>query len=158
MAKLEPIKASLVADLVDLINENLGDLLVAHLATCPACNGRGVQGGETRPDGSIFDDGTLTTCTDCGGVGSVERYTVDMEKIKTQRFGRLVEGFDVKQGQLVPKFRSKDRAFAMLIKLLGFDKAVVELTSAGTFAATLTDDERARYREQLAELMQNGLV
>ena len=158
MAKLEPIKASLVANLVDFINENLADLLVAHLTTCPYCKGSGTQGGETRPDGSIFDDGTLTTCTDCGGVGAVERYTVDMEKLKTERFGRYVEGFEVKQGQLVPKMRSKDRAFAMLIKLLGFDKAVVELTNAGTFAATLTDDERERYREQLAELMQNGLV
>lgn len=158
MAKLEPVKASLVADLVDLINENLADLLAAHLETCPACNGRGVIGGETRPDGSIFDDGTLATCATCSGVGAVERYTVDMEKLKTERFGRYVEGFEVKQGQLVPKFRSKDKAFAMLAKLLGFDKAIVELTNAGTFSATLTEDERERYRAQLMELVAGGLV
>lgn len=158
MAKLEPIKASLVADLVDFINENLADLLVAHPDTCHVCNGRGVIGGETRPDGTIFDDGTLATCATCGGVGAVERYTVDMEKLKTERFGRYVEGFEVKQGQLVPKMRSKDRAFAMLIKLLGLDKAVVELQNAGTFAATLTDDERERYKAQLMELVSNGLV
>lgn len=133
MADLQPIKSSLVADLVDLINENLADLLLVKIQTCTDCGGSGTVGGEVRYRGGHggpfegserIDDGTMSTCATCGGVGAVERFVIDHEKLKTRRFGRYVEGFEFKQGQYVPKFRSKDKAFAMLVKLLGFDKAV----------------------------------
>ena len=156
--RLQPIKASLVADLVELININLADLLRVQVVTCPDCAGRGTVGGETLADGVIRDDGTLATCSTCGGVGAIERYVMNHEKLKTERFGRLVEGFDVKHGQLVPKMRSKDKAFAMLTKLLGFDKAVLEIANASTFAETLSIEQRATYVEQLKELAQAGLL
>jgi hypothetical protein len=171
MATLEPIKASLIADLVDLINENLADLLQVKLQTCPDCNGRGTVGGESRTsyDGGhggpltgshseIIDDGTLATCATCGGVGAREAFVIDHEKLKTRRFGRLVEGFEVKQGVIVPKMRSKDKAFAMLVKLLGFDKAVVEIAGAATFNQSLSQDQREEYLEQLKELATLGLL
>lgn len=158
MSNLQPIKASLVADLVSLINENLGELLRVSMVTCPDCRGRGVVGGEMAADGVLQDDGTLSTCATCGGVGAIERYTLDMEKIRRPRYGRLIEGFDMKQGQLVPKFRSKDKAFGALTKILGFDKAIVEIANAASFAEALSVEQRAAYVEQLKELAQEGLL
>lgn len=155
---LQPVKASLVADLVDVINENLGALVHVKVVCCPDCGGRGTVGGETRQDGTVFDDGTLATCATCAGVGAIERYAIDTEKLRSKRYGRLIEGFDMKQGQLVPKFRSKDKAFAMLTKLLGFDKAVLEIAGATQFTETITDEARAAYVEQLKELAAAGLL
>lgn len=158
MADLQPVKASLIADLVELINENIGALLRVRVVACPDCGGRGTVGGEVLADGVIRDDGTLATCATCNGVGAVERYELDNEKLRQQRYGRLIEGFDVKHGQLVPKFRSKDKAFASLVKLLGFDKALIEISNATPFAETLPDEQRAAYIEQLKELAQAGLL
>ena len=158
MEPLTPTKTSLVADLVNLINENLADLLEESTCTCPDCGGRGTVGGETRGDGVVFDDGTLATCATCGGVGAIVRYTLDMQKLKTPRYGRYVEGFEYKQGQYVPKMRSKDKAFAMLVKLLGFDKAVVEIANGATFAETLPESQRDAYVEQLKEMAAMGLL
>lgn len=155
---LQPIKASLIADLVSLINENLGELLRVRTVTCPDCSGRGVRGGEVQSDGVLRDDGTLSTCATCGGVGAIERYELDQDKLQRPRFGRLIEGFDLKQGQLVPKFRSKDKAFATLVKLLGFDKAVLEIAQGATFAESLSEDQKATYLDQLKELAQMGLL
>jgi hypothetical protein len=158
MPDIQPIKASLIADLVDLINENLADLLQVKIQTCRDCGGRGTTGGEVRTDGVVFDDGTLSTCATCGGVGALEQFVLDTEKLKTNRFGRLVEGFEYKQGQIIPKMRSKDKAFAMLVKLLGFDKAVLEIASAGTFAESLSEAQRDEYVDQLKEMAQAGLL
>jgi hypothetical protein len=158
MAKLEPIHASLVADLINLINENLAELLTVKVITCPDCGGAGTVGGEKRQDGSIHDDGTLATCATCGGVGAIEHYTLDMPKLKTPRFGRLIEGFDYKHGHYIPKMRSKDRAFAMLIKLLGFDKAIVEIANGATLAQALSTEQRAQYIDQLKEMAAMGLL
>jgi hypothetical protein len=151
-ARLQPIKASLINDLVELININLANLLHVKLMTCPDCRGRGTHSGEVLADGVLRDDGTLQTCATCGGVGAIERYVLDMEKLKTYQYGRLVEGFEVKQGQLVPKVRSKDKAFAMLVKLLGLDKAVIEVANGATFAEALSLEQRAAYVEQLKEM------
>lgn len=158
MADLQPVKASLIADLVELINENIGALLRVKVVSCPDCGGRGTTGGEIMTDGVIRDDGTLATCATCNGIGAVERYEIDNAKLQTKRYGRLIEGFDVKHGQVVPKFRSKDKAFAMLVKLLGFDKAVLEIAGASTFAETLSVEQRATYVEQLKELAAAGLL
>src|SRR6185503_11747743 len=109
---LQPVKASLVADLVGLININLADLLQVRTVTCLDCDGRGTTGGEVRYKGGhgnklegsyVFDDGTMATCATCGGIGAVERFVFDMARMKSVQFGRLVEGWDVKQGQIVPK-------------------------------------------------------
>jgi hypothetical protein len=156
--RLQPVKASLIADLVELININLADLLRVQVVTCPDCGGHGTIGGEKMADGVIRDDGTLATCATCGGVGAIERYVMNHDKLKSYQFGRLVEGFDVKHGQLVPKMRSKDRAFAMLTKLLGFDKAVLEIANASSFAETLSMEQRETYVEQLKELAAAGLL
>lgn len=164
---LQPVKASLVADLVGLININLTDLLQVRSATCHSCDGRGTVGGKTVYVGGhggplrgsrVEDDGTLSTCATCGGIGAVEQFVFDMARMKTVRFGRLVEGWDIKQGQIVPKMRSKDRAFAMLVKLLGFDKAILEISNAAPFAESLSDDQRTAYVEQLKELAAAGLL
>lgn len=155
---LQPVKASLIADLVSLINENLGTLLHVKTVTCRDCAGRGTVGGEVRQDGTVFDDGTLSTCATCGGVGAVEHYSLDMEQLRKPRFGRLIEGFDMKHGQLVPKFRSKDKSFALLVKLLGFDKAVLEIAQGATFAESLSQEQRDTYVEQLKELAAQGLL
>jgi hypothetical protein len=156
--RLQPVKASLIADLVELININLADLIRMQVATCPDCGGRGTNGGEVLADGVIRDDGTLVTCATCGGAGAIERCVTDVEKLKTYRFGRLVEGFEVKHGILVPKVRSKDKAFAMLVKLLGFDKAVVELANGATFTETIAPEQRETYVAQLKELAAMGLL
>ena len=155
---LQPVKASLIADLVELININLADLLQITTATCPDCNGRGTVGGEQREHGTVFDDGTLSTCATCGGVGAVERFVMDTTKLKTYRFGRLVEGFEYKQGQIIPKMRSKDKAFAMLVKLLGFDKAIVEIANSSSIVETLSHEQRDAYVEQLKEMAAMGLL
>jgi hypothetical protein len=156
--RLQPVKASLIADLVELININLADLLRVQVMTCPDCGGHGTIGGEKMADGVIRDDGTLVTCATCGGVGAIERCVMNHDRLKSYQFGRLVEGFDVKHGQLVPKMRSKDKAFAMLTKLLGFDKAVLEIANASSFAETLSMEQRETYVEQLKELAQAGLL
>lgn len=158
MEALTPTKTSLIADLVNLINENLADLLQESTCTCPDCGGRGTVGGETQASGVIVDDGTLATCATCGGVGAIVRYTLDMDKLKTPRYGRYVEGFEFKQGQYVPKMRSKDKAFAMLVKLLGFDKAVVEIANGATFTEALPPGQREAYVEQLKEMAAMGLL
>lgn len=164
--RLSPVKASLIADLVELININLADLLRATVQTCPQCGGMGEVGGRAAYagghggplDGSRVEPGTGETCGTCGGVGAIERYVVDMEQLKTYRYGRLVEGFEVKQGQLVPKMRSKDKAFAMLTKLLGFDKAVLEIAQGASFAQALSQEQRDIYVEQLKELATMGAL
>lgn len=145
---LQPVKASLVADLVDLINVNLADVLQVGTMACPSCKGRGITGS----------DEDEATCAQCGGVGAIESFTFDMERFKTPRFGRLVEGWDVKQGQIIPKMRSKDRAFTTLVRILGFDKAVLEVAAGVAFADTLSDDQRAQYVQQVAELAKAGML
>ena len=158
MAHLLPIHAPLVDDLVSLINVNLGELLTVKTITCPDCSGVGTVGGEQKQNGTVFDDGTLATCATCGGVGAIERYALDMPKLQMPRFGRLVEGFDFKQGQFIPKLRSKDKAFAVLVKLLGFDKAIVEIANGAPLAQTLSDEQRQQYIEQLKEMAAMGLL
>lgn len=149
--RIAPVKASLIADLVELININLAELLRSSLVQCPECHGNGETGGGAPGE-------EAQTCGTCGGVGYVERYSVDMEMLKTYRYGRLVEGFEVKQGQLVPKMRSKDKAFAMLVKLLGYDKAVIEIAQGASFADSLSDDQRQRYIDQVKELAVLGAL
>lgn len=144
--RIAPVKASLIADLVELININLAELLRASIVQCPECRGAGETGGGEPGE-------KAQTCGTCGGVGYIERYSVDMEQLKTYRYGRLVEGFEVKQGQLVPKMRSKTSAFAMLVKLLGYDKAVLEIAQGATFAEALSKEQRDTYVEQLKELV-----
>lgn len=155
---LTPVKASLIADLVELINVNLADLLQVKARTCPDCGGRGTVGGDVREGGAVFDDGTLSTCATCGGLGAIEHFVMDVEKLKTYRFGRLIEGFDYKQGQIVPKVRSKDKAFAMLVKLLGFDKAIVEIANGSSLTESLSQEQRDTYIEQLKEMASMGLL
>lgn len=164
--RIAPVKASLIADLVELINVNLADLLRASVVQCAECKGRGEVGGEKAYagghggplDGSRSVAGTGETCGTCGGVGYVERYTVDMEMLKTYRYGRLVEGFEVKHGQLVPKIRSKTTAYATLVKLLGLDKAVLDIAQGATFAQALSQEQRDTYVEQLKELAAMGAL
>jgi len=148
--ELQPVKASLVADLVGLININLADLLKVQARVCFDCAGAGQVGDD--------DSQTLSTCPTCGGLGAVENFIFDVARMKTVQFGRLVEGWDVKQGQIVPKMRSKDRAFAMLVKLLGFDKAILEISNAAPFAEAISAEQRATYIEQLKELAAAGLL
>jgi len=147
---LQPVKASLVADLVGLININLADLLKVQARACFDCAGVGQVGSE--------EDATLATCPTCGGLGAVENFIFDVARMKSVQFGRLVEGWDVKQGQIVPKMRSKDKAFATLVKILGFDKAVIEIANAAPFAEAISDEQRATYVEQLKELAAAGLL
>ena len=151
---LQPIKASLVDDLVGLINENLGALLQVRVIRCTRCDGT----GELVQEESHSDEPNRQTCPECSGVGYVERYQLDQEKLRTQRYGRLIEGFDFKQGQYVPKFRSKDKAFTMLVKLLGFDRAIVEIANGATFNETVSEDQRALVVSQLKELAAMGLL
>lgn len=145
---IQPIKASLIADLVGLININLADLLAVKAIACPTCDGACQVGS--------LEDETLTTCATCGGVGAVEQFVFDMALMKTVQFGRLIEGWDVKQGQIVPKMRSKTAAYATLVKLLGFDKAVLEIANGADFAASLSEAQMATYAEQVKELALSG--
>lgn len=154
---LQPVKTSLIADLVELININLADLLQVKIRTCPDCDGRGTVGGATE-DGRVVDDGTLATCATCGGVGAIEHFVIDHVLLKSYRFGRLIEGFDYKQGFIVPKVRSKDKAFAMLVKLLGFDKAIIEVAAGANLIESLSQEQRAQYVEQLKEMATLGLL
>lgn len=157
MADLLPVKASLIADLVELVNENLGALLHARTVACPDCCGTGQVGKPLDVQG-VYTSQEQATCATCGGVGAVERYELDSTQLQAPRYGRLIEGFDLKHGQLIPKFRSKDKAFAVLVKLLGLERAVVEIAGASTFAATLTTEQHDAYVEQLKELAQMGLL
>jgi len=150
MHDLQPVKASLVADLVGLININLADLLKVQARVCFDCAGKGQVGDEETQ--------TLATCPTCGGLGAVEQFIFDVGRMKSVQFGRLVEGWDVKQGQIVPKMRSKDKAFATLVKLLGFDKAILEISNAAPFAESISDEQRAQYVDQLKELALAGLL
>lgn len=145
---LQPIKASLVADLVDLINLDLSAAVRITTLTCEACSGAGVCGDE--PEHS--------TCADCGGIGAREDFDLDLEAIKSPRIGRHVEQWELKQGRLVPKFRSKSTAFAQLTKLLGFDKAVLEVAQAASFVDTLSEAQRAQYVDQVRELALAGAL
>lgn len=149
--RIAPVKASLIADLVELININLAELLRASVVTCDKCHGAGETGGGEPGE-------KAQTCGTCGGVGAIERYSVDMEMLKTYRYGRLVEGFEVKHGQLVPKIRSKSTAYATLVKLLGLDKAVLEIAQGATFAQALSQEQRDTYVEQLKELASMGAL
>jgi hypothetical protein len=149
--RVQPVKASLVADLVELININLAELLTAALVQCPECRGMGETGGGEPGE-------KASTCSTCSGVGYIERYSIDMERLKSYRYGRLVEGFEVKQGQLVPKMRSKDKAFSVLVKLLGLEKAVIEIAAGASFAEALSQEQRAVYVEQLKELAVMGAL
>lgn len=164
--RIAPVKASLIADLVELININLADLLRSTVQTCTECKGLGEVGGKAAYagghggplDGSRHAAGTGETCGTCGGVGAIERYVVDMEMLKQYRYGRLVEGFEVKQGQLVPKIRSKTSAYATLVKLLGLDKAVIEIANGASFAEAISQEQRDAYVEQLKELATMGAL
>lgn len=148
MVQMQPIKADLVADLVQFINLNLAELLEERACTCPDCGGSGLCG----------QDSETVTCATCNGVGAIARYVVNLEKLKAAHIGRYVEGFDVKHGQVVPKMRSKDKAFAMLIKMLGLDRAVLEVQHPQQFAESITDHQRAEMLEQLRELFAQGLL
>lgn len=147
---VEPLKASLIADLVGLINENLGQLLHVKIMCCPDCRGSGVTFvGAAKAEMS---------CETCGGAAAIERYELDQAKLQTERFGRHIEQFEYKQGQYVPKFRSKDKSFALLVRMLGLEKALIEIANAAPLSATISDHERAAYVEQLKELAAMGLL
>lgn len=145
---LQPIKASLVADLVDLVNLDLSKVVKVSLVACPACKGHGTIGDR--------EEGQDVTCPECGGVGAAESFVLDMEAIQTPRIGRHVEQWELKQGQLVPKFRGKTQAFTQLTKILGFDKAVLEIANSASFVDGLSDEQRAQYVEQVRELALAG--
>lgn len=147
---LQPIKASLVADLVDLMNLDLSQVVKVALIACPACKGRGTIGDE--------EAGQDVTCPECGGVGAAESFVLDREALKTPTLGRHIEGWDLKQGQLVPKFRGKTAAFAQLTKILGFDKAVLEVSSAVSYADSLSPEQRQQIVDQVRELAQAGAL
>lgn len=145
---LQPVKASLVADLVDLVNLDLGKIVKVGATGCGTCDGAGEIGDrEAR---------TAATCPDCGGIGSVEDFILDMTAIQTPRYGRLIEQWELKQGRLVPKFRGKTQAFAQLAKILGFDKAVLEVSGAASFADSLSDEQRAQYLDVVRDLAARG--
>lgn len=147
---LQPIKASLVADLVDLVNLDLAQIVKVSAVGCSVCKGVGIVGDR--------EDGTDATCAECGGVGAVEAFVLDMDAIKTPRIGRHVEQWELKQGQLVPKFRGKTQAFAQLTKILGFDKAVLEVSQAVGYADSLSEEQRAVVLEQVRELAAMGAL
>lgn len=147
---LQPIKASLVTDLVDLVNLDLSKVVKVSAVACGVCKANGIVGDR--------EDGTEATCPECGGVGAVEAFVLDMEAIKTPRIGRHVEQWELKQGQLVPKFRGKTQAFAQLTKLLGFDKAVLEVSQAVGYADSLSPEQRATIIDQVRELAQAGAL
>lgn len=147
---LQPIKASLVADLVDLVNLDLGQIVKVAAVGCDTCKGVGIVGEA--------EDATDVTCANCGGVGAVEAFVLDMDAIKTPRIGRHVEQWELKQGQLVPKFRGKTQAFAQLTKILGFDKAVLEVSQAVSFADSLSEEQRAAMLDQVRELAAMGAL
>lgn len=145
---LQPVKASLVADLVDLVNLDLSRVVKVGAKACPVCKGDGQLGDE--------NEGTDRTCSECGGCGAVETFLLDMAAIQTPRIGRHVEQWEFKQGYLVPKFRGKTQAFAQLAKILGFDKAVLEVSGAVAYADSLSAEQRAQIVEQVRELAQAG--
>jgi hypothetical protein len=145
---LQPIKTSLVTDLVDLVNLDLSKVVKVSLIACPACKGHGTIGDR--------EEGQDVTCPECGGVGAAESFVLDMEAIQTPRIGRHVEQWELKQGQLVPKFRGKTQAFAQLTKILGFDKAVLEIANSASFVDSMSDEQRAQYLEQVEELARAG--
>ncbi len=147
---LQPVKASLVADLVDLVNADLSRVVKAAAVGCPVCKGVGIVGDA--------EDGTDATCAQCGGVGAIESFVFDMAALQTPRVGRLIEGWDYKQGQLVPRFRGKTQAFAQLTKILGFDKAVLEVSNTVSFADSLSDEQRQQLIEQVRELAVAGAL
>lgn len=147
---LQPIKAGLVADLVDLINLDLSKVVKASAVGCPTCKSIGTVGDR--------DSGSDTTCGSCGGVGSIEAFVLDMDAIQTPRIGRHVEQWEYKQGHLVPKFRGKTSAFAQLTKILGLDKAVVELANASSFVDSISPEAKAQYIDQLRELAAIGAL
>ena len=147
---LQPIKASLVADLVDLVNLDLSQVVKVALVACPACKGIGTIGDAS--------EGQEATCPECGGVGAAESFVLDMAAIQTPRIGRHVEQWELQQGQLVPKFRGKTQAFAQLTKILGFDKAVLEVSQAVGYADALSDEQRAQILEQVRELAAMGAL
>lgn len=147
---LQPIKASLVADLVDLVNLDLSQVVKVSAVACQVCKANGIVGDR--------EDGTEATCPECGGIGAVEAFVLDMEAIKAPRIGRHVEQWELKQGQLVPKFRGKTQAFAQLTKILGFDKAVLEVAQAAAFTESITDAQRNQIIEQVKELALAGAL
>ena len=147
---LQPIKASLVADLVDLVNLDLSKVVKVSLVACPACKGHGTIGDR--------EEGQDVTCPECGGVGAAESFVLDMEAIQTPRIGRHVEQWELKQGQLVPKFRSKSSAFMQLTKILGFDKAVLEVAGSVGFTESLSEEQTAALAEQVKDLARRGLL
>lgn len=147
---LQPIKASLVADLVDLVNLDLSQVVKVSAVACQVCKANGIVGDR--------EDGTEATCPECGGIGAVEAFVLDMEAIKAPRIGRHVEQWELKQGQLVPKFRGKTQAFAQLTKILGFDKAVLEVANAVSFTDSLAEDQKTLLVDQLKDLAARGLL
>lgn len=147
---LQPIKASLIADLVDLVNLDLSHVVKVGAVVCKTCNGDGIVGDR--------EDRTEATCPDCGGVGSVEDFILDMAAIQSPRIGRHVEQWEFKQGRLIPKFRGKTQAFAQLTKILGFDKAVLEVSGAVPYADSLSPEARMQIVEQVRELAQAGAL
>lgn len=147
---LQPIKTSLVTDLVDLVNLDLSKVVKVSLIACPACKGHGTIGDR--------EEGQDVTCPECGGVGAAESFVLDMEAIQTPRIGRHVEQWELKQGQLVPRFRGKTQAFAQLVKILGFDKAVLEIAADMSFAHSLSEEAKTQMVEQLTDLAKRGML
>lgn len=147
---LQPVKAALVTDLVDLINLDLSRVVKIALVACVACKGVGTLGdAEERQE---------VTCPECGGVGAAESFVLDMEAIQTPRIGRHVEQWELKQGQLVPKFRGKTQAFTQLAKILGFDKAVLEVAGQVNFVDSISEEQRAQIIDQVRELALAGAL
>lgn len=147
---LQPVKASLVADLVDLVNLDLSRVVKVALVACPACKGVGTIGDAS--------EGQEATCPECGGVGAAESFVLDMDAIQTPRIGRHVEQWEMKQGQLIPRFRGKTQAFTQLTKILGFDKAVLEVSQVGGFAESLPQEQKDALVDQLKDLAKRGLL
>jgi hypothetical protein len=149
-ADLQPIKASLVADLIGLLNLDLSRVVKAEAVGCPVCKGKGIVGDS--------EDATDVTCGQCGGVGAIEAFVLDMAAIQRPEIGRHIEQWEYKQGQLVPKFRGKTQAFAQLTKLLGFDKAVLEVSQAVSFSDSLSAEQKDQLVDQLTDLAKRGLL
>jgi hypothetical protein len=103
---------------------------------------------------------TREGCPICLGVGAVEGREIDWASLEEDEdAGCVVEGFDLKGGRLVPKFRSKDKAAALQARLAGYDTQKVELSGpgGGSFAVDMSPEELAEKTAQLKELFELGV-
>lgn len=109
-----PTRAEAVLDAIGVIQADYNRVLTKKRSTCLDCNGSGVHVADKQDETD-----SVVTCARCQGAGFEELAEYDPETVPSE-LKPFITGFKTGGGgRILPDMRSKDKAAAEIIKMIG---------------------------------------